>query len=147
MSVIYFAYGSNMDFNQLQKREISFEFLGKATLHNFKLQFNKIASKKEGVGYANISSQIGKSVEGLLFKTENIEILDKFEGYPNHYEKQKLYVLFNGENTEVVVYVARTEKTKEGLMPEKEYLNRLLTAKEYLSEQYYEQLKSTETID
>lgn len=79
MSTIYFAYGSNMDFNRLSERKISFEFLGKAILPDYELKFNKIASKKTGIGYANIIIQVGECVEGLLFKIENIEKLDKLK--------------------------------------------------------------------
>lgn len=147
MSTIYFAYGSNMDFERLKEREIFFEFLGKATLHNFELCFNKIASIKNGAGYANIIDKVGGSVEGLLFNIENIATLDGYEGYPFHYEKYKLFVTLNEKNIEAVVYIANPEKTKQNLKPTKEYLNRLLTAKEYLSAEYYEQLQRTETID
>jgi hypothetical protein len=38
-------------------------------------------------------------------------------------------------------YIANSEYIKEGLRPEKEYLNHLLEGKEYLSESYYENLK------
>lgn len=147
MSTIYFAYGSNMDFNRLRDRKISFEFLGKAILHDYVLRFNKIASQKDGIGYANIVYQENEIVEGLLFKVENIEKLDKYEGYPNHYIKCILAVLLKDEPIEAIVYVAHSNRTADNLKPEREYLNRILTAKEYLSESYFYNLRSTPTFD
>ncbi len=145
--MIYFAYGSNMDLNRLRERQISFEFLGKALLPNYIVKFNKIASKKTGIGYANIVYSSGVFVEGILYRIDNIEVLDNYEGYPNHYEKRSIEVLLNNAPIEAVVYVALDEKINNNLKPERAYLNRLLNAKEHLSEHYFNKLKNTQTID
>jgi len=46
MGVVYFAYGSNMDFKRLEEREVFFEFIGLGILEDYTLKFNKIASKR-----------------------------------------------------------------------------------------------------
>lgn len=147
MGMIYFAYGSNMDFSRLNEREISFEFIGLGILEDYELKFNKIASKKSGVGYANIVSQKGSKVEGLLFSIDNIEQLDQFEGFPSHYKKENLKIHYLGNLIDAVVYVASINRVSNNLKPERAYLNRLLAAKDFLSKEYLSFLEITETID
>jgi gamma-glutamylcyclotransferase len=147
MDDVYFAYGSNMDFKRLEERGISFEFIGLGILENYELQFNKIAKNKSGIGYANVVKQEGSKVEGLLFSIDNIHILDRYEGFPEHYLKENLSIYHLNERIEATVYVAAPDKIGLNLMPEKSYLNRLLAAKEYLSQEYFDFLDSTKTID
>jgi hypothetical protein len=147
MGDVYFAYGSNMDFKRLEERGISFEFIGLGILEDYALKFNKIASKRSGVGYANIVNQKGSRVEGLLFLIANIGKLDRFEGYPTHYNKEILKVQDSNNFVDATVYVAGTDWVSDNLEPEREYLKHLLAAKEYLSEGYFDFLNSTKTID
>jgi hypothetical protein len=144
--VVYFAYGSNMDFKRLEERGISFEFMGVGILENYELQFNKIAKNKSGIGYANLVMKEGSKVEGLLFSVDNIQILDRFEGFPEHYLKENHPICHLNKRIEAIVYVAAPDKIGLNLMPEKAYLNRLLEAKEYLSKEYFDFLESTKTI-
>lgn len=146
MSVINFAYGRNMDFKELKERGVLFEFIGMGILENYELKFNKIALNKKGVGYANVVRSKDYKVEGLLFSIENIERLDKFEGFPNHYKKEILEIHHSGKLVRAIVYVAVSNMISNNLKPEKSYLSNLLSAKEYLSDEYYRLLKSTETF-
>ena len=146
MSVINFAYGRNMDFNKLKERGVLFEFIGLGILENYELKFNKIALNKKGVGYANVVRSKDSKVEGLLFSIENIERLDKFEGFPNHHQKEILEIHHSGTLVSAIVYVAVSKMISNNLKPEKSYLSNLLSAKEYLSDEYYRFLMSTETI-
>jgi len=146
MSVINFAYGRNMDFNNLKERGVSFEFIGMGILENYELKFNKLALNKKGVGYANVVGSNGSKVEGLLFSIDNIERLDKYEGFPNHYKKEILEIYHSGTLVRAIVYVAVSNMISNNLKPEKSYLSNLLSAKEYLSDEYYRVLKSTETF-
>lgn len=147
MRAVYFAYGSNMDFKRLEEREVSFEFIGLGILEDYSLKFNKIASKLSGVSYANIVKQKGSRVEGLLFSIANIEKLDRFEGYPTHYKKEILKIQHLNSVVDATVYVAAADWVSDGLKPERVYLNRLLAAKDFLSEAYFDFLESTKTID
>lgn len=147
MGVVYFAYGSNMDFNRLEEREVYFELIGLGILEDYTLKFNKIASKRSGVGFANIVKQKGSRVEGLLFSIANIEQLDRFEGYPTHYKKEILKIQHANNVFDATVYVAADDWVSDDLKPERAYLNRLLAANDFLSEAYFDFLKSTKTID
>ncbi len=147
MDTIYFAYGSNMNFEQLKKRGVRFEFLGTAVLPNYELKFNKKAHGMIGIGYANVVKKLDESVEGLLFAIDDIKKLDVYEGYPFDYQRYELDVVSDGKIIKAFVYTANIEKINDNLKPEGAYLDRLLTAEKYLSEQYFEKLKNTETID
>jgi hypothetical protein len=146
MGDVYFAYGSNMDFKRLKDRGISFEFMGLGILKNYELQFNKIAKNKTGIGYANVVYKQGSKVEGLLYSIHNIQTLDRYEGFPEHYLKENLSICFLNKRIDATVYLAAPDKIGPNLMPEKAYLNRLLEAKEYLSKEYFDFLESTKTI-
>jgi gamma-glutamylcyclotransferase (GGCT)/AIG2-like uncharacterized protein YtfP len=150
MTDCYFAFGSNMDKERMKKRKANFTEMQKGIIKDWKLVFNKINNKKVGAGYANIIPNSGSIVEGIIYKVDNdaIPILDGFEGVPNHYQKVTMSV----ENTDkelidCIVYIANPSKVDNFLKPEKWYLQHLLKGKEFLSESYFSDLKSIETLD
>lgn len=147
MNPLYFAYGSNMCEQQMQKRNVPYEIVGSAILENYQLIFNKINSKVASAGYANVKFNRGSHVEGVLYKIQDFKQLDYFEGSPIHYYKEELTVLLNGQETKAIVYKATNEKTSYGLKPTRDYLNKLLNGKNYLSKDYYNQLKSIQTVN
>ena len=79
----------------------------------------------------------GDYVEGIVYQFDEIHKLDKYEGYPNHYDRKLMTISIGGEPTEAWVYFAQEDRIAEGLMPSKEYLEHLLQGKEYLSEAYF----------
>lgn len=147
----YFAYGSNMDEQKIKiQRGISFyeKFSGK--LYDWKLVFNKISYNTPGVAYSNISPKMNSYVEGIIYKINCKDILDKldkFEGFPIHYEKKYLSIESSNKLFECLVYIANPIKTQYGLKPEKKYLNEILAGKKFLSNSYYSQLKIIPTYD
>jgi len=146
----YFAYGSNMDRERMSERGVRFSRREWAILEGYRLVFNKIASRDRKEGYANIVKDKDSHVEGVLYEIvdEDIEKLDRYEGYSHHYYRQKLKVkLASGETVEVLVYIAKEDMTAEGLKPTKEYLNHLLKGCDILSKEYCEKLRNIETID
>jgi len=146
----YFAYGSNMNAERMRERGVRFCRRERAILEGYRLVFNKIASRDRKEGYANIVKDKDSHVEGVLYEIvdEDIQKLDRYEGYPCHYDRQKLKVkLAGGETVEAVVYIANEKMTAEGLKPTKEYLNHLLKGRDILSKEYCEKLRNTETID
>jgi cation transport regulator ChaC len=145
--MLYFAYGSNMDQTQLTERKVNATLLGVGVLNKYELKFNKKSSKKGGVGFANICPNDYSKVEGLLFEISNIEALDRHEGYPSHYTKEEVVVTDpNGIEVKAIAYVANPNQICDGLKPEQMYLNKLLTAKLFLSEEYYRFLESFDVI-
>ena len=146
----YFAYGSNMNPDRMKQRGINFSKREHAILEGWKLLFNKIASRNPNEGYANIEREEGSIVEGILYEIQgsDVEKLDKYEGYPNHYERLNVRVrLDNGKEVEAVTYVANSNKVREGLRPSREYLMDLLRECDLLSIEYWEKLRQWETLD
>ena len=139
-----------MNPKKMHERGINFSCRKKAILMNYKLCFNKQAFRNPNEGYANLVPKNGQITEGILYEIDDADItkLDKFEGYPNHYKKETIRVkLVNGDNIDALVYIAQSDKIKQGLKPTKGYLNNLLEAKDLISENYYNFIKSINTLD
>ena len=145
----YFAYGSNMNPERMEDRNVNFTMMGQAVLKGYRLQFNKLASRNPGEGFANIEHRENEVVEGILYDIPEAEIekLDVFEGYPHHYNRSKLKVKFKDSELEAVVYIAQGDKIKEGLKPARSYLHHLLAAEKYLTPEYMKKLHDQETLD
>ena len=92
----YFAYGSNMDEEDLRKwcesegRTLpEWRLIGAACLEGYELSFNYRSVRREG-GAANLMERPGRRAYGLLFeitKNRDLETIRKKEGYPNHYDE------------------------------------------------------------
>jgi gamma-glutamylcyclotransferase (GGCT)/AIG2-like uncharacterized protein YtfP len=146
--MIYFAYGSNMDKEQMVKRGINFISRKFAKLPGYVLVFNKKAQAGD-FAYANITESDSGYVEGIIYEFPDNDIirLDKAEGYPNHYFKKEIIVFDKYEEPiQATAYIAQSDKIVECLYPKTEYLNHLLAGKDLLSESYFEKLLNTQTI-
>ena len=132
----YFSYGSNLNLLRMRERGITIFDVIPTKLENYELRFNKV-SKKQGA-VANVMLSAGSVVEGALYKVDNIKLLDKFEGYPNHYTRTQM--MFG--DILAWVYVAQPQHIQEGLKPQQEYLNHILEGKTYMTPEYYEKLKN-----
>ncbi len=150
MSVYYFAFGSNMNKERMIERKAEFTEMQKGILKDWKLVFNKINSRKEGAGFANIMPKVGSIVEGIIYKVdeETLQKLDRFEGVPNHYNRKTMEIESkDNEMINCITYLANPSKTDDSRKPEKWYLNHLLKGEEYLSKEYFSDLKKIETLD
>jgi gamma-glutamylcyclotransferase (GGCT)/AIG2-like uncharacterized protein YtfP len=80
-SVLYFAYGANMDIDAMQWRCPSAAPRGVFLLRNWELQF---------YCHATIEPRSGSAVAGVLWALtpECEQSLDRFEGYPDYYTKR-----------------------------------------------------------
>ena len=87
---IYIAYGSNMDFEQMQARCPDAVFLGAGMLKDWRLMFK---GSKTG-SYATIEKEKGQIVPVLLWKISaaDEEQLDRYEGFPTFYYKKAVMV-------------------------------------------------------
>ena len=85
--MLYFAYGSNLDLEQMAQRCPDAEIVGPVKLENYELRFR-------GSGFATVAPQEGSIVHGLLWKiTPQCEqSLDRYEGYPRYYTKETVTV-------------------------------------------------------
>ena len=134
----------------MRVRGVNFLKREHAILEGWRLEFNKVSSRNSKEGYANIVRDENGIVEGVLYDIadSDLKILDRYEGYPSHYERIKVVVrMDDGEVVEAVTYVAKPDKVREGLKPSKEYLNHLLKGCDLLSEEYCRKLRKLETLD
>lgn len=148
-AVYYFAYGSNMNPERMRERGAHFTRIERYALRGYSLKFNKASSKEPGRGCANIVPDEKCFVEGVIYKInlEGLYNLDRHEGYPVEYDRVRLVLELNGSEETVKTYMAKPGKTREGLYPSRSYIEHLLTAKEYLSEDYYRFIESIVTLD
>jgi len=147
--IYYFAYGSNMNPERMAERGAHFTLRHKHTLRGYCLKFNKISSQRPGTGCANIVPDENGYVEGVVYKitVRGLYNLDKFEGYPDHYDRVRLILDLNGFEETVKTYMALPDKIGECLRPSKSYLEHLLKAKDYMSAEYYSYLQNIKTFD
>ncbi len=92
--MLYSAYGSNMDWDQMRARCPSVGFLGIARLPDHNLAFTRL-SRTRKCGVADVVAAKGQSVWGAAFVIDKKDVgsLDKSEGYaPGRPEKANSYV-------------------------------------------------------
>jgi hypothetical protein len=101
--IFYLAYGSNLNLEQMANRCPTAKMVGTATLENYQLLFRG--------GHANAVATIqpkqGGSVPVMLWDiTLADEIaLDRYEGWPFLYRKEKVRVTLNGKHVTAMVYI------------------------------------------
>lgn len=153
--MLYFAYGSNMSLEQMNKRITeeggTFSVVGRAILRDFELRFNKASSRDASSGFANAVEKPGSVVEGILYEVDEkgMSLLDAFEGVPGrHYQREFLQVETpEGLKVEACVYVACPDKVREGLKPARGYLERLLEGRAFLSQEYVRWLETQPALE
>ena len=152
MCLYYFAYGSNMNQARMKKRCkgcAKFTLMFGGIMKKWKLVFNKEATDKEGVGWANIEQNDVSVVEGIIYKINEKcrDELDFWEGYPDDYQRPDMPVETDNGELDCIVYIANPTKVKEGLKPPKWYLDHLLKGEKFLSPNYVSNLKKIQTLD
>ena len=146
MNRFYFAYGSNMDPEQMAIRVpwTDPQQSRAGRLNGWRLTFDKEALA--GAGYANIVECDGDQVEGTVWTidAEGLGELDGFEGEGSHYLRRPLEIETSDGPVLCVAYVAHPDRRRVGLRPERDYLERLLAGR-FLSPQYLHRLREIET--
>ena len=119
---LYFAYGSNINLEQMAYRCPTAQVVGPVTLEGYELLFRGNA---RGSGVATIAPKEGHQVHGLLWKiTRACETsLDFYEGYPRLYEKEQVTVWDReGRQLTVMAYVMTdNEQWQSPAMPSSPY--------------------------
>ena len=114
---LYFAYGSNIDLEQMARRCPAAQVVGPVTLKNYELAFR-------GSGVATIVPKKGGVVHGLLWSIAPLceQALGRYEGYPRHYTKEPVTVRrANGREASVMVYVMAEEWSRHPALPSETY--------------------------
>lgn len=123
---LYFAYGSNLNLEQMAYRCPAASVVGKAVLKDYRLVFR---GNTRGNGVASILPEEGREVTGLLWRiTENCEkSLDLYEGYPKLYVKREITVQSeDGRTAKAEVYIMNEPYQSCPTMPGSFYLQGIL---------------------
>ena len=120
--MLYIAYGSNMNLNQMDYRCPHSNVIGNGKLIGWKLVFNIHADVIE-------TKNMNDEVPVVLWDINDNDwsMLDRYEGYPNYYVKRIVDVVTDdGKIVEAVVYVMADNR--KGICPPDEYyFNTILT--------------------
>lgn len=114
---LYFAYGSNINLEQMEHRCPDARLVGPVTLQNYELQFR-------GSGFATVSPKKGSVVHGLLWKLtpKSEQALDRYEGYPRHYIKETVTVqTVDGSKFPVMAYIMAEPLCRQPALPSPYY--------------------------
>ncbi|MBI4245509.1 MAG: gamma-glutamylcyclotransferase [Planctomycetes bacterium] len=119
--MLYFAYGSNMDWNQMRDRCPSAKFIGVAKLPNHRLAFTR-KSESRDCGVADAVVDQNSSVWGVVYEIDDrdIGLLNISEGYisgrarsQNCYYRKQQHVFQDGDDVKPLaacVYVAVSQE-------------------------------------
>jgi len=99
---LYIAYGSNLNLEQMAYRCPTAQIVGTATLRNWRLMFYSVAT---------IERHKGGEVPVLVWRIQpgDEQALDRYEGWPCFYRKERLRVTVYGRRVYAMVYIMNTE--------------------------------------
>jgi gamma-glutamylcyclotransferase len=146
----YFAYGSNMDEDQMERRCIDKRFLSIGYLPHHRLAFTQYYEPWGG-GVADVIENSDSIVWGKVYElsTDALERLDKYEGHPTDYIRTEHDIVTpNGQLYSAWIY---SVVIKEGdcIAPSKRYMSVLTKAAKQagLPNEYLLFLSSIRTVD
>ncbi len=121
----YFAYGSNMDKEQMAYRCPNADFVGIGEVKAYRFAI-------DAAGVATIIPAQSTSVEGAVWLLTDSDIanLDIYEGVKQRcYRKEYINVeLANGESIKALVYISNRKEIGQGIGTASGYMNRIVTA-------------------
>ena len=142
--ILYFAYGSNMSADRMKQR-LGWDAPRRAsTLRDFQLVFDQAGFNDSSWSPANIRSDQGGLVEGIVYEVEEKE-LKILDGYEKYYQRLEVKVMAAQEKIlDAVTYLSK--KSRGEKPPTQEYLNFLLEGKSFLSREYFDELSRIQVI-
>jgi len=126
-AMLYFAFGSNLDREQMKRRCPGSKLVAPATLPNHALGFTGFSGNWGGA-VATVAPRPGAQTEGILYRLtdDDLRALDGFEGHPNVYRRVRKYVRSaNGRKVLAYVYVRPLDAPDD---PSAEYLRVIMKA-------------------
>ena len=150
--MLYFAYGSNLDKDQMAVRCTSARYIANACLKEYRLDFTRF-SKTRGCAVADVVEEDGSEVWGVIYEIseEDCNELDECEGYlsstykdDNAYNREIIEVFENcdlDKPKKVSIYIANQEPNPG--YPSREYQDHILKGARHfnLPESYIEMLE------
>jgi gamma-glutamylcyclotransferase (GGCT)/AIG2-like uncharacterized protein YtfP len=131
--MIYFAYGSNLDRQQMAQRCPNAKVIGPAQLTDHRICFPR-KSPVRGCAVASIEPHAGMTVWGLMYEmtADDLKRLDAREGYDpvnlkaaNRYDRVEIVIeQMRGEPVKAVTYVALPED--EPGLPSFDYMKQII---------------------
>ena len=102
-SKLYVAYGSNMNVPQMAYRCPGATIAGESTLQDYRLMFRGA----HGSAVATVEPCAGQSVPVLIWRiTPPDEAdLDRYEGLPHLYRKEKVKIKLDGKTVMAMIYI------------------------------------------
>ena len=119
--MLYFAYGSNLNHQQMKNRCSGARYIKKHTLNGYKLCFSH-KTNHSVYGHANIIKNKKSEVQGALWDiTKNDEDkLDGYEGVDYNYYQKKYFTL---KGKKVLVYIQKIYTKRK---PSSSYLHTII---------------------
>jgi gamma-glutamylcyclotransferase len=154
--MLYFAYGSNLDPQQLHRRCPSARFVAVAKLPGHRLAFTRYA-KDRGCGTCDGVPEPGQDIWGVVFEIseEDLGRMDVSEGYvlrrpltENAYIREQREVYRDGKQEQpIVVWLYFANRQANPPLPNAAYKKQLVEGASYwrLPEAYQAQLRRIET--
>jgi gamma-glutamylcyclotransferase (GGCT)/AIG2-like uncharacterized protein YtfP len=141
----YFGYGSNLNQDFLHQYVPSAEFLMKAYLPNFEVQFPFWSRKRQG-GISSIIEKPGGLVHGVIYECDENELLDLdiLEGVPQRLYKRETFKVLGENRLWYNADLYRVVKPQGPFTPSKSYVELLLSGVKAhaLDPEYLEVIKS-----
>jgi len=122
---LYFAFGSNLDLDQMADRCPGYLVVGYAILRDHRLIFRGPSSRRKA-GVASVDPVLGSHVPGILFEIDDagLAVLDRLEGHPHWYRRAYVPVVgADGDLNEALIY--RLPGDVEVMAPTDDYLNQI----------------------
>ena len=120
---LYFAYGSNMDEDQMEYRCPGARLLSKATMPDYTFRI-------DSRGVASIIPKRGAAVTGLLWEVDedHIQSLDRFEGIKvGYYRKVGLPLVIDGHTDTAIAYLSNYDCDGQ-YTPKSGYMEKIIRA-------------------
>jgi len=114
---LYFAYGSNLNLQQMAYRCPDAKIVGPVTLDNYELLFRR---------FATIAPKEGSAVHGLLWEITPAceQALNHYESFPFYYDQEQVTVRTRaGEQIAAMVYIMIAPYKDQPALPSPGYYN------------------------
>jgi gamma-glutamylcyclotransferase len=147
VTMLYFAYGANMDEETLRERGVDFRFICVGRVRDKRLVFH--VPGEDGTGKADLMDDRSSHAHGVIYDVPEVSLagLDVYEGIERgRYRRGEVLVQTNRGELPCAVYHAA--KFRNGLKPSDDYLGRLIRGAQAhgLPDHYQAYLKSYKTM-